>query len=139
MLDTRFDSVRIGLESEVAATRESAALLAGRGRMAGAVPLLTKALRDEVEEVRAAAAWALGQLRDRSSASALVATLCDPSFVVRSNAGWALVYIGEEVVGEVADVLGRSVHADAREMAYLVLARIQSSAARAALRGYGTW
>lgn len=91
--------------------------------------------QDTDNTVRERAAWVLDQLGSPLAMSVLVDALEDECYGVRSCASWALVRMGEPVVTSVTSVL-RSGSDEAREMAYLVLLRVNSPLARDAVRRY---
>ena len=58
-------------------------------------------------------------------AEGLLSALEDPDWTVRSQAGWGLVYLGEPVREDVSRILRTSKNPEAREMARLVLEKLQ--------------
>jgi HEAT repeat protein len=80
---------------------------------------------DSLPNIRDHAAIALGALRDLRAKAGLLSALEDPDWTVRSHAGWGLVYLGEPVREDVSRILRTSKNPEAREMARLVLEKLQ--------------
>lgn len=102
---------RVGALTEVAVFQVSDLLELSIDRM----------LNDPSSEVRERAAWAIDNLNDKRALLALLKAIHDDSLDVRSAAGWGLVHLGEQVIPYMKEVLQKSDHPGARQMASLVL------------------
>jgi hypothetical protein len=78
-------------------------------------------LTDPLSEIRERAAWTIDNLNDDRALSALIQAIHDDTFGVRSAAGWGLVHLGDKALPYMEEIIKRSDHPRAREMAKLVL------------------
>lgn len=130
------------LKSSDPRDRTVALVLIGRSRLSVLSKEVVQVLEADADpDVRAMAAWTLDLLGLADTIPALLTALYDPYFGVRSNAGWALVHLAHRlfpqlVLPELIDILQDEAHADARQMAYLVLIRIGGREARQAIELY---
>lgn len=130
------DQLLARLENRDARERQIALTWVGHYKITNFLGDVLRLLQfDPEKQVRERAAWALDMMQHPASIPALLDALSDAEFQVRSSAGWALVHFGEPIVPEVVEVL-KNGSMNAREMAFLVLDRIPSEAAREAIRKY---
>jgi HEAT repeat protein len=135
------DDLIIQLNSIDPQDRLLAVATIGRERLHSGIRHVEASLHDQDEDVRAMAMWALDLFGSPMTIPVLLRALHDPCFDVRSNAGWALVHLAQRmipnlVLPEVIDILRADDNQDARQMAYLVLARIGGEEAELAIRQY---
>lgn len=122
--------------------RRLAVILIGKAKLYTlAYAVINTMHHDTDAEVRAMAAWALDLMGSVETIPDLLKALYDSNFGVRSNAGWALVHMTNRyspniVVPELIDILRDVEQPHARQMAYLVLARIQDDTAKEAIKNY---
>jgi len=135
------DDLLLQLHSPDPHDRVLAVVTIGRERLHPAVRYVESALNDPDAEVRAMAMWSLDLLGSPTTIPVLLRALHDTAFDVRSNAGWALVHLAKRmfpglVLPDVIEILRDDDDYDARQMAYLVLARIGGDVAQEAIRLY---
>lgn len=136
------DDIQRRITSYSADQRRIGAVLIARSRYYDLVDVLETLLAwDPEAQVRSMAAWALDLLGSPETIPALIDGMYDREFSVRSASGWALVHLAQRfipdlVLAEVIDVLGDEANPKAREMAYLVLSRVQDPRARDAIEQY---
>jgi HEAT repeat protein len=119
---------RIFQTTEDPEMRRYLALVLGRTRDPGALPLLTAALDDPDEESRIYALWALGALGDPAAVPELTERLDDPDPGIRKTAAYALGAVGgRSAVPRLVEALEDPV-ADVRWNAALSLAGLGSDA-----------
>ncbi len=102
---------RVGALTEVAVFQLSELLELSTDRM----------LNDPSPEVRERAAWAIDNLKEERALPALLQAIQDDNRDVQSAAAWGLVHLGERVIPYMKEVLQKSDHPGARQMASLVL------------------